>query len=59
MNYFLIFLFQGKVVNICSFDAQDARDRSQAHYTEMLSKSWYSFADDKQFDTIQTLDQVR
>ncbi len=60
MNYYLIFLFQGKVVNICSYDEQDSRDREQARFADMLkANDWYSFCDGVQFDTLQTLDQVR
>lgn len=59
MNYFLIFLFQGKVVNICSYDEQDSRDREHDRFKGMLqANDWYSFVEDKQFDTLQTLDQV-
>lgn len=59
MKYFLIFLLQGKVVNICSFDDETARDNTKDYYIDCCCRAYgVGTCDGIQFDSIQILDQI-
>lgn len=64
MNYFLIFLLQGKVINICSFDELDSLNREQARLHRITSDYYTNCGpspriDGKLFDEWQTLEQLK
>jgi hypothetical protein len=54
MNYYLIFLLQGKVVDICSYDDEPVRDE---HYDQYANMEYWQrpFV----YDEVQTLNQVK
>jgi len=59
MKYFLIFLLQGKVVNICSFDGETARDNTKDYYAYRVTQGYgIGNCDGIEFDSIQTLNQI-
>jgi len=54
MNYYIIFLLDGQVVEISSWDEEDARDR----YLDIV-KNNLMIGDARGFDQVQHLNQLR
>lgn len=55
MNYYLIFLLDGKVVDICTY----ADEESRQSYIKYIEQYNLTKINDREFDQIQILDIVR
>lgn len=53
MKYYLIYMYQGKVVDVCSYDDEDSQMK-QFNHDSRLSDYMQSF----RFDSIQIFNQV-
>lgn len=55
MIYYLIFLLEGRVIDICTYDDEDCRQR----YINYIDQYKLARVNDREFDQIQILDIVR
>lgn len=59
MKYFLIFLMDGKVLEISSSDDEDSRNKTFEFWSDALLRNGGAYKRDfYQFNELQTLDQV-
>lgn len=58
MKYYLIFLKNGKVVDISTFDDEEARDKHANRYQVPLASQEYVSWIDGSYDEVQTLNVV-
>lgn len=58
MKYFLVFLMDGAVKEICSNDDEDARNRSFEFWKDALERCGGTYQREYTFNELQTLDQL-
>ena len=57
MKYYMILLIKGRVVEICSFDTEEARDDAVRHHRGVLLATAGVLGGS--YDEVQTLNEVR